>query len=224
MTSRVGERCRRIRSHLGSKSKDEQQVIQSHFATLVRRRATAPTGVERRTLRYFRVVPRRRRGRRELRCLACDKRATSPARSFHAVYQRHLEEIGYRPISFAGYMACINGEQHRASRVSRSTRGVPGSCGSEYHRRHSTARGAPTQAIKQSAVVIPGAAGRQRRENHSSEWQRTEDCLLGHPSREGVNGSVIYHECRFRAQQGARRHIARRYARRHVSRLPVNQG
>lgn len=75
--------------------------------------------------------------------------------------------------------------------------------------------GAPTQAIKQSAVVIPGAAGRQRRENHSSEWQRTEDCLLGHPSREGVNGSVIYHECRFRVQQGARRH---------VSRLPVNQG
>ena len=65
MKSRVGERCRRIRSHLGSKSKDEQQVIQSHFATLVRRRATAPTGVERRTLRYFRVVPRRRRGRRE---------------------------------------------------------------------------------------------------------------------------------------------------------------
>ena len=120
MKSRVGERCRRIRSHLGSKSKDEQQVIQSHFATLVRRRATAPTGVERRTLRYFRVVPRRRRGRRELRCLACDERATSPARSFHAVYQRHLEEIGYRPISFAGYMACINGEQHRASRVSRS--------------------------------------------------------------------------------------------------------
>ena len=49
MKSRVGERCRRIRSHLGSKSKDEQQVIQSHFATLVRRRATAPTGVERRT-------------------------------------------------------------------------------------------------------------------------------------------------------------------------------
>ena len=141
MKSRVGERCRRIRSHLGSKSKDEQQVIQSHFATLVRRRATAPTGVERRTLRYFRVVPRRRRGRRELRCLACDKRATSPARSFHAVYQRHLEEIGYRPISFAGYMACINGEQHRASRISRSTRGVPGSCGSEYHPRHSTARG-----------------------------------------------------------------------------------
>ena len=205
MKSRVGERCRRIRSHLGSKSQDEQQVIQSHFATLVRRRATAPTGVERRTLRYFRVVPRRRRG--------CDKRATSPARSFHAVYQRHLEEIGYRPR-----------KQHRASRVSRSTRGVPGSCGSEYHPRHSTARGAPTQAIKQSAVVIPGAAGRQRRENHSSEWQRTEDCLLGHPSREGVNGSVIYHECRFRAQQGARRHFARRYARRHVSRLPVNQG
>ena len=155
MKSRVGERCRRIRSHLGSKSKDEQQVIQSHFATLVRRRATAPTGVERRTLRYFRVVPRRRRGRRELRCLACDKRATSPARSFHAVYQRHLEEIGYRPISFAGYMACINGEQHRASRVSRSTRGVPGSCGSEYHPRHSTARGAPTQAIKQSAHRHP---------------------------------------------------------------------
>ena len=122
MKSRVGERCRRIRSHLGSKSKDEQQVIQSHFATLVRRRATAPTGVERRTLRYFRVVPRRRRGRRELRCLACDKRATSPARSFHAVYQRHLEEIGYRPISFAGYMACINGEQHRAqeSRAARA--------------------------------------------------------------------------------------------------------
>ena len=102
MKSRVGERCRRIRSHLGSKSKDEQQVIQSHFATLVRRRATAPTGVERRTLRYFRVVPRRRRGRRELRCLACDKRATSPARSFHAVYQRHLEEIGYRPICLRG--------------------------------------------------------------------------------------------------------------------------
>ena len=121
-------------------------------------------------------------------------------------------------------MACINGEQHRASRISRSTRGVPGSCGSEYHPRHSTARGAPTQAIKQSAVVIPGAAGRQRRENHSSEWQRTEDCLLGHPSREGVNGNVIYHECRFRAQQGAWRHIARRYARRHVLRLPVNQG
>ena len=218
MKSRVGERCRRIRSHLGSKSKDEQQVIQSHFATLVRRRATAPTGVERRTLRYFRVVPRRRRGRRELRCLACDKRATSPARSFHAVYQRHLEEIEYRFISLAGYVACINRERHRASRVSRSTRstrGVPGSCGSEYHRRHSTARGAPTQAIKQSAVVIPGAAGRQRRENHSSEWQRTEDCLLGHPSREGVNGSVIYHECRFRVQQGARRH---------VSRLPANQG
>ena len=212
MKSRVGERCRRIRSHLGSKSKDEQQVIQSHFATLVRRRATAPTGVERRTLRYFRVVPRRRRGRRELRCLACDKRATSPARSFHAVYQRHLEEIEYRLVSLAGYMACINGEQHRASRVSRSTRGVPGSCRPEYHRRHSTARGAPTQA-NQSAVVIPGAAGRQRRENHSSEWQ--EDCLLGHPSREGVNGSVIYHECRFRAQQGARRH---------VSRLPANQG
>ena len=158
MKSRVGERCRRIRSHLGSKSKDEQQVIQSHFATLVRRRATAPTGVERRTLRYFRVVPRRRRGRRELRCLACDERATSPARSFHAVYQRHLEETGYRHISYAGYMACINGEQHRASRISRSTRGVPGSCGSEYHRRHSTARGAPTQAIEQSAIA--GASGR----------------------------------------------------------------
>ena len=101
MKSRVGERCRRIRSHLGSKSKDEQQVIQSHFATLVRRRATAPTGVERRTLRYFRVVLRRRRGRRELRCLACDERPR-PREAFMRSIRGTLKRLGIDPSRLRG--------------------------------------------------------------------------------------------------------------------------
>jgi hypothetical protein len=143
------------------------------------------------------------------------KERPRPREAFMRSIRGTLKRLGIDPSRLRGTWLAVT-ESNIVLQESRAARAeCPVAAGPSTTLGIAQQGGAPTQANKQSAVVILGVAGRQRRENHSSEWQRTEDRLLGHPSREGVNGSVICHGCRFRVQQGARRH---------VSRLPANQG